>query len=140
MKILDRCKATLIVLMMLTADLLPVAVKSQTTAPVRPLVIQGGTLIDATGRPPLQDAVIVIDGERVERRRSRDLVGGACREASERFCSVARQRGLDVLDLHPVFEGVPGTYLNLDGHWSDAGVELAAKTIVTHLNEPRENW
>jgi hypothetical protein len=66
MKILDRCKATLIVLMMLTADLLPVAVKSQTTAPVRPLVIQGGTLIDATGRPPLQDVVIVIEGERIK--------------------------------------------------------------------------
>ena len=66
MKILDRCKATLIVLMMLTADLLPVAVKSQTTAPARPLVIQGGTLIDATGRPPLQDVVIVIESERIK--------------------------------------------------------------------------
>ena len=66
MKILDRCKATLIVLMMLTADLLPVAVKSQSTAPARPLVIQGGTLIDATGRPPLQDVVIVIEGERIK--------------------------------------------------------------------------
>ena len=31
---------------------------------VTPLVIQGGTLIDATGRPPLQDAVIVIEGNR----------------------------------------------------------------------------
>src|SRR6058998_2310059 len=29
-----------------------------------PLVIQGGTHIDATGRPPLQDAVIVIEGNR----------------------------------------------------------------------------
>jgi len=29
-----------------------------------PLVIQGGTLIDATGRPPLEDAVIVIEGNR----------------------------------------------------------------------------
>jgi imidazolonepropionase-like amidohydrolase len=28
------------------------------------LVIQGGTLIDATGRPPLEDAVIVIEGNR----------------------------------------------------------------------------
>src|SRR6188474_3105365 len=28
------------------------------------LVLQGGTLIDATGRPPLEDAVIVIEGER----------------------------------------------------------------------------
>jgi imidazolonepropionase-like amidohydrolase len=29
-----------------------------------PLVIQGGTLIDATGRPPLEDAVVVIEGNR----------------------------------------------------------------------------
>lgn len=29
-----------------------------------PLVIQGGTLIDATGRPPLEDAVIVIESDR----------------------------------------------------------------------------
>ena len=66
MKILDRCKGTLIVLMILTVDLLPVAVKSQAPAPARPLVIQGGTLIDATGRPPLQDVVIVIEGERIK--------------------------------------------------------------------------
>ena len=32
----------------------------------RPLVIQGGTLIDATGSTPLQDAVIVIEGERIK--------------------------------------------------------------------------
>src|SRR5215510_6782855 len=64
MKIIDRCKGTLIVLMILTADLVPVTVKSQTTMPARPLVIQGGTLIDATGRPPLEDAVIVIEGDR----------------------------------------------------------------------------
>ena len=31
---------------------------------VTPLVIQGGTLIDGTGRPPLEDAVIVIEGNR----------------------------------------------------------------------------
>jgi len=30
------------------------------------LVLQGGTLIDATGRPPLEDAVIVIEGERIK--------------------------------------------------------------------------
>src|SRR4051812_48692499 len=30
------------------------------------LVIQGGTLIDATGRDPLEDAVIVIQGERIK--------------------------------------------------------------------------
>lgn len=31
-----------------------------------PLVIQGGTLIDATGRPPVEDAVIVVEGERIK--------------------------------------------------------------------------
>ena len=30
------------------------------------LVLQGGTLIDATGRPPIEDAVIVIEGERIK--------------------------------------------------------------------------
>jgi hypothetical protein len=31
-----------------------------------PLVLQGGTLIDATGRPPIEDAVIVVQGERIK--------------------------------------------------------------------------
>jgi amidohydrolase family protein len=31
-----------------------------------PLVLQGGTLIDATGRPPIEDAVIVVEGERIK--------------------------------------------------------------------------
>jgi imidazolonepropionase-like amidohydrolase len=31
-----------------------------------PLVIQGGTLIDATGRPPVADAVIVVEGDRIK--------------------------------------------------------------------------
>ncbi len=31
-----------------------------------PLVIQGGTLIDATGRAPIEDAVIVVEGERIK--------------------------------------------------------------------------
>jgi hypothetical protein len=57
-----------------------------------------------------------------------------CREAADRFCAVARARGLDVVDLHPVFEDVAGTYLNMDGHWSVSGVELAASAIVEHLN------
>ena len=31
-----------------------------------PLVIQGGTLIDATGRDPIEDAIIVVEGERIK--------------------------------------------------------------------------
>lgn len=56
-----------------------------------------------------------------------------CREAAERFCIAARVQGLDVLDLHAAFADVPGTYLNLDGHWSQKGVDLAAKTVLDHL-------
>ncbi|HTN73180.1 MAG TPA: hypothetical protein VMO00_19015 [Methylomirabilota bacterium] len=45
---------------------LPLAsLTAQQTASSPPLVIVGGTLIDATGKPPLEDAAIVIDGERV---------------------------------------------------------------------------
>ena len=46
---------------------LPLAsLTAQQTASSPPLVIVGGTLIDATGKPPLEDAAIVIDGERIK--------------------------------------------------------------------------
>jgi acetyltransferase AlgX (SGNH hydrolase-like protein) len=57
-----------------------------------------------------------------------------CRKASERFCAAARQNGWDVLDLHTAFEDAEGTYLNLDGHWSETGVNLAARTVLDHLH------
>jgi imidazolonepropionase-like amidohydrolase len=31
-----------------------------------PLVLHGGTLIDATGRPPIEDSVIIVEGERIK--------------------------------------------------------------------------
>ena len=42
---------------------LPIASHAQKATP---LVIQGGTLIDATGRAPMENAVIVIEGERIK--------------------------------------------------------------------------
>jgi len=39
---------------------------AQTVGPARTMVILGGTLIDATGRPPIENAVIVIEGERIK--------------------------------------------------------------------------
>ena len=44
-------------------SLSPAIAAAQTLAP---LVIQGGTLIDATGRDPIEDAVIVVEGERIK--------------------------------------------------------------------------
>ena len=48
---------------MVAADLPPL-VYAQTAAS-RVLVIEGGTLIDGTGGPPIRDAQIVIEGDRV---------------------------------------------------------------------------
>ena len=55
-----KCLDTMVLIFMLVW-LSPARSEAQNAAP---LVIQGGTLIDATGRPPLEDAVIVIEGNR----------------------------------------------------------------------------
>ena len=62
MGIRDRLKyLDTILLTFILVWLSPAPGEAQNAAP---LVIQGGTLIDATGRPPLEDAVIVIEGNR----------------------------------------------------------------------------
>jgi len=53
-----------LVLIALAASLL--SVRSDAQTPARTVVILGGTLIDATGRPPIENAVIVIEGERIK--------------------------------------------------------------------------
>ena len=53
----------------------------------------------------------------------------ACRE----LVQVCRGDGMDVLDLHDSLAGLRGTYLDLDGHWSDHGVELVAEVLARHL-------
>jgi imidazolonepropionase-like amidohydrolase len=50
----------------LAALLLSAKAEAQQTAPAKYLVLQGGTLIDATGKPPMEDAVIVIEGARIK--------------------------------------------------------------------------
>jgi Amidohydrolase family len=50
-------------LILFAIELFPAPSAGQTTEPV---VIQGGTLIDATGRPPIDDAVIVVEGDRIK--------------------------------------------------------------------------
>jgi hypothetical protein len=56
-----------------------------------------------------------------------------CREAARRLRWRAEADGLDVVDLHDVLQDVPGTYLNLDGHWSDRGVEVVAEALAERL-------
>lgn len=63
MKLLKQCRLMLSILCLIAVELQPSMSAAQKAAP---LVIQGGTLIDATGRPPLEDAVIVVEGERIK--------------------------------------------------------------------------
>ncbi len=60
-----------------------------------------------------------------------------CRAAADRFVQRARAASLDVVDLHDVLKGSRGTYLNLDGHWSELGVEKVATLLAKHLQEAR---
>lgn len=57
----------------------------------------------------------------------------ACRDAAERFVEQATDAGLEVIDLHGPLAEIPGTYLNLDGHWSQAGADLAASYLASRL-------
>jgi imidazolonepropionase-like amidohydrolase len=61
-----RSQEAVMLLMILGAFFLPSQVDAQQGVLLEPMVIQGGTLIDATGRPPLADAVIVIEGDRIK--------------------------------------------------------------------------
>lgn len=54
-----------VVLVFLVSSWLSVTIAAQRTASERALVLQGGTLIDGTGRPALEDSVIVIEGARI---------------------------------------------------------------------------
>src|SRR5438132_1655230 len=62
----DRFKRLITNLLLIATFLLPTKVEAQRTAASQSLVIAGGTLIDGTGDPPLENAVIVIEGERIK--------------------------------------------------------------------------
>lgn len=51
-------------------------------------------------------------------------------EAASRLVSHARDDGMDVVDLRDVLQNTRGTYLNMDGHWSQQGVDLVAELLA----------
>src|SRR5258705_11958068 len=63
MNIFNRPRLLTAAPLLLAITLHPALSKAQRSAPI---VIQGGTLIDATGQPPIEDAVIVVEGERIK--------------------------------------------------------------------------
>lgn len=59
---------------------------------------------------------------------------GQQRAASERLRDKARHDGIDVVDLHELLDNQEGMYLNLDGHWSQKGVNAVAEYLSNHLS------
>lgn len=58
----------------------------------------------------------------------------ATRDASMRLRRKLEAANIDVIDLHDGLQDLPGTYLNVDGHWSDLGVEKVAEILAKHLS------
>jgi len=56
-----------------------------------------------------------------------------CWTTAARLVDRASQESIQTIDLHESFDGVAGTYLNMDGHWSDDGTELAADVVAAWL-------
>ena len=54
-------------------------------------------------------------------------------EAGDRLVGHARGDGMDVVDLRELLKGSSGTYLNMDGHWSQQGVDLIAGFLSDRL-------
>lgn len=52
---------------------------------------------------------------------------------SRQLAEGAAARGIAVVDLGDVLRGVGGAYYNLDGHWSEIGVGVAAGALARHL-------
>ena len=55
------------------------------------------------------------------------------RAASHRMKHAAMREGMDVLDLRDTLDGQEGSYLNMDGHWSDKGVDLVSARLAEHI-------
>lgn len=57
------------------------------------------------------------------------------RIAAQALVKTLRSADVEVLDLHETLQDVPGTYLNLDGHWSDEGVERVSEAVAKMLRK-----
>lgn len=56
------------------------------------------------------------------------------RVAAHRLVVRARRNHIRTIDLHEVLEHVPGAYLNLDGHWSDKGVQAVSGVLSQYFD------
>src|ERR1700731_3011309 len=92
------------------------AAQAQTPAPIT--VIQGGLLIDGTGRPPIENSVIVIEGDRFK------TIG--------RSGEVAIPAGAQVIDVKgkTVMPGFIDGHCHWEAFWGELYLHLGITTCV----------
>lgn len=56
-------------------------------------------------------------------------------EALDQVGKLLRTRGIEVVDLNEVLLHSRGTYLNMDGHWSQAGVDMVAHALAQRFQD-----
>ena len=56
-------------------------------------------------------------------------------DASNRFIIRAKDEGIDVVDLRDLLKINPGSYLNMDGHWSQHGVDVVAEFLAQRIRK-----
>ena len=109
------------------ACLVAAALAPGLSARAQTLVIQGGTLIDGTGRPPIDNSVIVIEGDRFK--------------AVGRSGEVAIPAGAQVVDVRgrTVLPGFIDGHCHWEAFWGELYLHLGITTCVeieTNQNGP----
>jgi len=109
------------------ACLVAAALAGGLSAQAQTLVIQGGTLIDGTGRPPIDNSVIVIEGDRFK--------------AVGRSGEVAIPAGAHVVDVRgrTVLPGFIDGHCHWEAFWGELYLHLGITTCVeieTNQNGP----
>jgi hypothetical protein len=55
-------------------------------------------------------------------------------EAVSRLVGLAVGTGMDVVDLRELLKNYPGAYLDMDGHWSQHGVDIVAEFLAKKIS------
>ena len=111
-----------------TAALVAAALLLANNVQAQNLVLQGGTLIDGTGRAPIENSVIVIDGNRIKE------IG--------RAGQVTIPQGSQVVDLHgkTVLPGFIDGHCHWEAFWGELYLHLGITTCVSIETQQNGPW
>src|SRR5688500_17600797 len=124
--------ARLASLVLLVAPLLQSSGALFAQTPPAAVALVGGRLIDGTGRPPIENAVVVMQGERIV------AAGPQNRVAAPRNATIVRDDGKTVMpgiiesNGHIIFSGQTGHPLYWARRWEQY-YEIGARNLFTNL-------